>query len=373
MYSSTMPNSTKKILYLTGGESGVLTGGQKYSEKVLKYFRNSGWSITNINLSVQAKLPLIVRHLFSNINCLFRVLPHLKRKDQILIIGSTYYHSNILLLGLVLKLLGKSELIGLCYHLTSHDARSSLMKKIDRFISYLSMRLYTAFIAISQSTKKDLLDLGVKGDKITVVQCAYDIPHHEPVKYDYDEKRILFVGTCYGRKGIEYLLKAASKLKEYKFHIDIVGNLNDDEKYVESLYEIVCERQLSEKVTFYGRLQDGELREIYKKASIYVLPSLWEGFGIVLLEAMSFGLPIIATNIGAIPELITDNVNGLLVPPKDEDSLARSIELLLNSDSLREKLGRNGLNYLSVHKEFNDWDLVSKRAGEAIEKMVAKK
>jgi len=264
-------------------------------------------------------------------------------------------------------------LVGLCHHLTIHDVRSSLLRIFDRIISFLSMRLYSRLIANSQGTKNDLLHIGVKEDNISVIPCAHDIPLHDAINYHNDDKRIVFVGTCYGRKGVEYLLKAAAKLKKHKFHIDIVGNLEDDKKYVEYLFEIVKTENISDRVTFYGRTSNDKLWEIYKNASMFVLPSLWEGFGIVLLEAMSFGLPIIATNVGSIPELITNNVNGILIPPKDETSLAAAIELLLTSDDVRERLGRNGLEYLKAHKDLSDWKLVGKRAGEVIEKMADKR
>ena len=348
-----------------------MTGGQKYGEEVLRYFIDSGWRVTRLSVRSNLRLPLPVRHLFANISCLLLVLPYLK--EEVIIIGSTYYHSYILLLGFILKVLRRPILVGLCYHLTVRDVRSSLFRIFDRSISFLSMRLYSRLIAISQSTKNDLLHIGVKEDKISVIPCAHDIPLHDAINYHNDDKRIVFVGTCYGRKGVEYLLKAASKLKRHKFHVDIVGDLKDDEKYVECLYEIVKMENISDRVTFYGRTSNDKLWEIYKNASMFVLPSLWEGFGIVLLEAMSFGLPIIATNVGSIPELITNNVNGILVPPKDETSLAAAMELLLTSDNVRERLGRNALEYLKAHKELSDWKQVGQRAGEVIEKMADKR
>jgi glycosyltransferase involved in cell wall biosynthesis len=81
---------------------------------------------------------------------------------------------------------------------------------------------------------------------------------------------------------------------------------------------------------------------LYSSSDIFVLPSLKETFGIVFLEAMHYGLPIVTTNVSAMPELITDGENGLLVPPADSQALAKALSKLVENPELREQLGERG-------------------------------
>ena len=90
------------------------------------------------------------------------------------------------------------------------------------------------------------------------------------------------------------------------------------------------------------RVNQPTLNQLYSTADIFVLPSLQEGFGIVFLEAMYYSLPIIATDISAIPELIQHRKNGLLVPPADSESLAEAILLLIENTQLKIKMGQYG-------------------------------
>jgi glycosyltransferase involved in cell wall biosynthesis len=115
---------------------------------------------------------------------------------------------------------------------------------------------------------------------------------------------------------------------------------------------------LEEKVIFHGVVGLKDLEKFYSEADIFVLPSLYEPFGIVFAEAMSFGLPIIATRVGGIPELVEDGENGFLVPPKDVNSLADAIDKLVSDAELREKFGRRSYE---KSMKLNTWEECDER------------
>lgn len=159
--------------------------------------------------------------------------------------------------------------------------------------------------------------------------------------------RLLFAGRFAPEKGIDILLDAARRLADggSHLHVDLVG----DGPLTGSLSEgLVSSERLH--VEFHGWVPDGpELDEFFLRADVFVQPSRSEGIPKVLLKAMAHGLPIIATNVGGIPDIVTDGVNGLLVPPDDAAQLAAGIARLLAERELAERLGRSALDFASRH------------------------
>ena len=183
----------------------------------------------------------------------------------------------------------------------------------------------------------------------------------------------MFVGQCEPYKGVDVLLRAVAQLdqsEKLSFTVDIVGNTATDATYYQRLLEIVKRENLGERIRFWGHVGDkAQLRRSYERADIFVLPSRYEGFGIVLLEAMSFGLPIVATTAGAIPELVRDGMHGLLVPPDDPQALAEAIVRLLRAPDLRAEYGQNGYVFAWAKREFYSWDAVGERVLRAMEQL----
>jgi glycosyltransferase involved in cell wall biosynthesis len=102
------------------------------------------------------------------------------------------------------------------------------------------------------------------------------------------------------------------------------------------------DQSIGRHVELLGHVAWQQLGELYRRASIFIMPSYYETFGISIVEAMAFGLPVVATNVGGIPEVIEDGVTGLLVPPGDSQALAETTLRLLRDPGLRECMGRAG-------------------------------
>jgi glycogen(starch) synthase len=185
---------------------------------------------------------------------------------------------------------------------------------------------------------------------------------------------ILFVGRLEPRKGIETLLSAIEtifnsnkkndvkdKFHQIKFLICGKDNTN---KFINSgltYKETFNSKNISEdwfsQVDFLGEVSDEDLWKYYEKCDIFVAPSKFESFGLIFLEAMSCGKPVIGTNTGGIPEVIKDGINGLLVTPDDPQELASAIQKLILDDNLRIEFGKNS------EKVFKE-NFVSKRMAE---------
>lgn len=155
---------------------------------------------------------------------------------------------------------------------------------------------------------------------------------------------LLFVGGLYLRKGIEYLLEAVALLNsQYPLNLVIVGE-GEDRVYFEKRS---CDLGICDIVSFRGHLPYGpELMNEFKRADIFVFPSLGEGFPRVLYEAMTHGLPIVATDVGGVALEVLDGVRGLLVPPSDSNALAQSVMKIIENVELRRQLIANSLKHM---------------------------
>jgi glycosyltransferase involved in cell wall biosynthesis len=130
--------------------------------------------------------------------------------------------------------------------------------------------------------------------------------------------------------------------------LTLVGDGDDREM----LHKMARDLHLADRVTFAGAVNQDRIRELYRSADAFVLPSFAEGIPVVLMEAMAMELPCISTTITGIPELITSGVDGILVPPSDCEKLAEAIALLKHSPALAARLGRQGRR-----KVTNDYNL----------------
>ncbi len=199
--------------------------------------------------------------------------------------------------------------------------------------------------------RKTLMDQFPK-DKLPVIRVIY-ISGFE-LKDVLDQGYILTVCRLVPKKGIIYLIKACSilKQKDINFKLKIIGD--GVEKAV--LVNEVLKHNLSDQVQFLGALTHEEALEAISKCSFFVAPSVYlpkekekaDGLPTAIIEAMSVGKPIITTEVGGIPEVIIDKVNGLIIPQQDELALATSIEELLKNSTARNQLGENAYNYYKM-------------------------
>jgi phosphatidylinositol alpha-mannosyltransferase len=166
---------------------------------------------------------------------------------------------------------------------------------------------------------------------------------------------LLFVGRLEKRKGLKYLLCAFSRLKWDwpNLRLLVVGPGKPDA----DSYRVMSERNLQD-VVFVGGVSEKDKARYYKSADIYCSPATGgESFGIVLLEAMAAGKPVVASNIAGYASVISDGREGLLYPPKDDEALANAIGILLKDHQLRQRLAANGREKV---EEFR-WERVANR------------
>ncbi|OGK11956.1 hypothetical protein A2954_04745 [Candidatus Roizmanbacteria bacterium RIFCSPLOWO2_01_FULL_37_12] len=164
---------------------------------------------------------------------------------------------------------------------------------------------------------------------------------------------VLFTGRLTVHKGVEYLIKAARQING---EIVILGD-GPERKYLESL--ILKYKLLNVHMLGYFSHKLGEINDFYLRADVYVAPSVWnEPLGLVILESMVHKTPVIVTRKGGVSTIVKDGVNGFLVRPKSPNEIAKKVNLLIENERLRYKMGENA--YRTVVERFN-WDKIASK------------
>ena len=214
-----------------------------------------------------------------------------------------------------------------------------------------SARLADALVAVSENTRKDsirLLDIPpgkIFTTPLGVSEDFHQIQDRELLerarrKFNLPEKFILYLGVVEPRKNLPFLLRCyASAIEQGLAHrLVIVGRLG---WMYEDVFEQVESLELQENVHFAGFIPRQDLPMVYNLADLFVYPSVYEGFGLPVLEAMACGTPVITSNVSAMPEIVGEA--GILLPPNDEAAFTQTIMNLLDGTSKRVELSKRGI------------------------------
>lgn len=214
-----------------------------------------------------------------------------------------------------------------------------------------AVELSDAIITVSEWSKKDILKFfPIDSEKIFVTPLAADAKYH-PLdrekckfelkgKYNITKPFILYIGGFSPRKNVKALIIAFSKVfhkLRQQYQLVIVGSNKDEASYLNS---IACNLEVSSNIIFTGYAPESDLPILYNASDVFVYPSLYEGFGLPPLEAMSCKTPVISSNVSSIPEVV--GTSGILIDPFDTSILMDSIEMVLNDEHLRESIALNG-------------------------------
>ena len=204
-------------------------------------------------------------------------------------------------------------------------------------------------ICASQGEKEMLeTHYGVPPQRVSVVPCGVDTARFRPLGrarvrrhlgMPIKERVVLFVGRIEPLKGIDVLLRAVSHL-DGDFRVLVIGGDGKDLGRKGELSALATELSITDKVTFLDAVPHSDLPLYYNAADVCVVPSYYESFGLVAVEAMACGVPVVASRVGGLKETVQDGQTGYLVPWLCPEPFAERLELLMNNESLRRILGR---------------------------------
>ena len=269
--------------------------------------------------------------------------------------------------GLVAAFAGR--LIGVPTLISAHGGDAFAFRRgLGALLKHIALRLSTAWTANTQATARAaaagaaLRTAHVVPMGVSVAQFSAGCGTALRAEYQ-DGSVVLFVGRLVSKKGVDVLLNAFAQINSHsraRIQLWIVGE-GDCRGALERL---AAERGLSNQITFWGRIANQKLPDFYAAADVFVAPSVvtesgdTEGQGVVFLEAFSARVPVIATDVGGIGEIVRHDDTGWLVPPRNPELLARAIEQMLDDRGLARRLTENAFHLV---KEHFDWPIIAGR------------
>lgn len=233
-------------------------------------------------------------------------------------------------------------------------------KTIHKWLVNLAAFLCDYFISVSLNTQKSWFNKQVlyqKGNKMPKNSTMYNSLYHV---FQADQARLLLrsqdpilriavVGRLRWEKGQRFAIEAFAKLTRVHSacHLHVVG-IGEDEPM---LRDLVQELSIADRVTFHGQLLPQELNTLYHQIHLMIVPSQYEAFGLTAIEAMNYQIPVIASAVDGLQEVVSDGENGFLVPFGDAESIADRLSILARDPQLRKDMGKKGEE--SVEKKFS--------------------
>lgn len=355
------------------GTLDTVSGGFLYDRHLVRVLRARGHTVRVFSLPWNT----YVHHLSHNVTPrIWKTLVH-ARVD--LWLQDELNHPSLLLLNRGLRRRHSAPIVSIVHHLRQDEAHPPGVRLLYRAVENAYLRSVDGFVFNSRTTRQRVEGILGRRTRGVVAYPAADHltgPKQSPLitpaeirarAHEPGPLRVVFLGNLIPRKGLETLIRAVARLPRGSVVLNIVGREDAAPGYVTSLRKQVRQLKVTESVHFRGYMPSEGLRTLLRRMHVLMVPSRYEGFGIVYLEGMAFGLPAIAGNRGATKEIITPGVNGYLVPPGDVTAIARRMAELHRN---REHLTRLGTAALVRFREHPTWDESMGKVGTWLETFI---
>lgn len=284
-----------------------------------------------------------------SLRLLYNLIPFLNKKFDII----QCHFGSIGNIGAFLRQLGIEGKLVTMFH--GFDIREGIKKggKIYRQL----FNYGDCFLAISDYNYKKLVQFGANPDKIIFHPVGIEIDKF-PFKWQERNKIsspivILTVARLVEEKGLKYSIMAIKEISKKNPDLALKYYVVGEGPLEESLKKLVKELELGDIVKFLDSMNQLQVAKEMSKAHIFLLPSIAEALPVVLMEAQAAGLPVIATNVGSVAEVIVDGKAGFLVPERDVDALAKKLEYLIEHPELWSDMGRYGRKIIGKRYNVN--------------------
>jgi glycosyltransferase involved in cell wall biosynthesis len=355
------------VLY---GSLDSISGGFLYDRILVDYLRRQGEQVEIISLPWR-DYALNLADNFSP--AVYRLL--VRMKPDVLIQDELCHPSLFWLNRRYRRRFSGVPVISLVHHLRCSEARPAWQNRLYRLVERLYLDSTAGFIVNSQATRRAVAAVSGRpkplvvavpgGDRFagTVSGAAIRARVQAP-----GPLQIMFLGNLIPRKGLHTLLEALAALPR-QWRLVAAGSLDMDPAYVCAVRRQVASLGLEGQVAFTGALAEEGVAEVLAQSHVLAVPSTYEGYGIVYLEGMSFGLPAVATTAGGAKEIITHGQDGFLIPPEDPAGLARCLEILLQD---RERLVAMSLAARKTFLAHPTWEETCRSVHHFLQDMVRK-
>ncbi len=310
--------STAGLHILVPGPIEQRTGGYIYDARIVQGLRDRGWNVCIHSLPGEFPLP--------ENDAFVRVLASIPDGSCVVLDGLTLaatpeaiaFHRSRL------------RIIALVHHpLSDETGLSSDMQELLMRLERQALLSVSGVVVTSRFTADTLTRFGVSAARVRVVEPGVDKVGFAEGPGLNEPVELLVVGAVIPRKGHDVLVRALTSLRHYPWRCVCAGSVERDRSYAERVIESIKRNELMGRIEFVGECDPSKLDDFYRRASVFVLPSHYEGYGMVLTEALARGLPIISTTGGAIPDTVPSET-GALVPPGNSDALSKAIRSFID-------------------------------------------
>lgn len=351
----------------------IKTGGEFYSQKIINYLESRGVVVDLFTLKDINEIGKNKTFISSNIKLIYSLL--LKSKTNKIIVQDFYMHPWLFIFNWFARIFTDVKIVMFIQLFGYHFQRNGILKFIDKLVSAIALLPAHKAIVNSLTTANECQRLGFRKKNIKVVYpgCDYAGINYVKKYRNNGVVHLLAVSNYTPRKGLHFLIQAIALVKQkypevYKqLNLEIAGDPDDIPSYAQRLNSLITENLLSERVKLSGWKDRIELKELFIRSDIFIFTGIEEAFGMVLAEAMQFGLPIIAFNSGSASELIEHNRNGIFVPPENIDLLADAICKLILDSELRIKFGQTSREH--SQRFVQSWEQTGEQFYQAITEM----
>ena len=341
-------NKAVKLGLVIYGSLDMLSGGYLYDRKLVEYLRDQGDTVEIISLPWRN----YAAYLTDNFH--FRLPPGLD-----LLIQDELNHPSLLSANSRHR---PYPIISLVHHLRCSEQQPAWQNWFYRLVEKRYLESVDGFIFNSETTKGVVNGLIENGKPNIVAYPPTDRFGHPVTEYEVMARahetgplRIVFLGNVIPRKGLGVLVTALHlQTVQTNFHLDVIGRTDINQSYASAVFYSAYDLPNPLNLEIHGQLNTMNLIERLKAAHVLVVPSSYEGFGIVYLEGMGFGLPAIGTTAGAASEIVSDGETGFLVPPDDAETLAERLERLANDRDLLTRMSLKALERYRLQPTWNE-------------------
>jgi glycosyltransferase involved in cell wall biosynthesis len=337
------------------GSLDTISGGFIYDRHLVRYLKEQGDRVEVIALPWRPYGP----SLLDNLN------PGLRRRLELgafdVLLEDELVHPSCFWLNQRLRARINYPLVAIVHHLRCREQQAAWPTRLYRQVEKRYLASVDGFICVSRTTATDVRDLLGWEAPLAVASPGRDgLPGGvSPAEIEARATgpgpfQIIFVGNLIPRKELHTLLAALANLSGADWRLTVIGSLDLDAAYVSAIRSQIQKLGLSPRVNLLGTQPAPELAARLAASHLLAVPSSYEGFGIVYLEGMHFGLPALASTAGAARELIRPEDNGFLVPPGDIASLTRYISLLMEDRELLKRLSLAAYRGAAAHPTWDE-------------------
>ena len=326
-----------------------ITGGHIYEAEMIEHIKSFGDVKLDVKYLWNSKLS-IFKKIFSPFKILFYI-PNLSKKDIIFFNSTKGFY--FLILNLILTNIYKKKTVVIHHHFLFNEFKGfkkKIIKGVELGFLRSAKHVLTPSPYIADEIKRIL--------NLDPILCLIPFDKEKistTSNLKINKNTLLYVGTVDTRKGISFLIDSLIILskKNVRPFLHIVGKIVNQE-----LYDTIQDKikQYNLNVVFHGFVEQKEMIKLYKTSELFVFPSLMEGFGMSINEAMAYGLPVVCFNNSAMPYSV-NNERGRLISDKNSKEFADAIEEILSNSDLRNSLSENALKYaqtLPSHLDFKN-------------------